>query len=172
MTPMPNTEISQNRKNAYYGGMVLTGLGFLLFISNFFVGFGEMSGPRAPVGTPEWNDQFDKKFENHGRQGQSMMVRALGGMALIVAGGFLMRVGKVGLAGAGVVLDPQQARKDVEPWSRAVGGMVNDAASEIDAVKNLQKPADPPPVVKVRCRRCQALNDEAARFCNQCAASL
>jgi hypothetical protein len=61
----------------------------------------------------------------------------------------------------------------VEPWSRAVGGMVNDAASEIDAVKNLQKPAEPPPpVVKVRCRRCQALNDESARFCNQCAVSL
>jgi hypothetical protein len=169
---MANTEISPNRKTAYYGGMVLIGLGFLLFISNFFITAGEMGGPKAPLGSPEWNEQFDKKFENRGSDMQGMMFRALGGMALIAAGGFLMRIGAVGLAGAGVILDPQKARKDVEPWSRAVGGMVNDAVSEVDAVKNLQKPADPPPVVKVRCRRCQALNDETSRFCNQCAASL
>lgn len=168
---MANTEISHERKTAYYLGMVLIGLGVLLFISNFFT----MGGSRidAPPGSPEWSKQFDQKFADHGRQMDNSMYRAIGGMALMVAGGFLMQVGKVGLAGAGVVLDPQQARKDVEPWSRAVGGMVQDAVSEIDAVKNLQKPAEsPPPVVKVRCRRCQALNEEAARFCNQCAASL
>jgi hypothetical protein len=28
------------------------------------------------------------------------------------------------------------------------------------------------PEVKVRCRNCQALNDEDARFCGQCGASL
>jgi len=170
---MANTEISPERKAAYYGGMVLMALGFLLFISNFFVVAGEMGGPKAELGTPEWHQQFDEKFENHGRRGQSMMFRALGGMGLIALGGFLMRIGAVGLAGSGVELDPQKARKDVEPWSRAVGGMVNDAASEIDVVKNLNKPAEPPPpAVKVRCRRCQALNDEASRFCGQCGASL
>jgi hypothetical protein len=170
-TPDRQTVIPPERKAAYYLGMALLGLGFLLFLSNFFT----MGGSRitAPLGSPEWDKQFDQKFADHSRSMNTSMYRALGGMALIVAGGFLMRVGKVGLAGAGVVLDPQQARKDVEPWSRAVGGMMNDAVSEIDAVKNLQKPAEPPPpVVKVRCRRCQALNDEAARFCNQCAAGL
>jgi ribosomal protein L40E len=30
----------------------------------------------------------------------------------------------------------------------------------------------PPPQIKVRCRRCQALNDEAAKFCNQCGAAI
>ncbi|HUR52843.1 MAG TPA: hypothetical protein VMZ71_01845 [Gemmataceae bacterium] len=128
---------------------------------------------RPPLGSPEWHAQFDKRHEEHGRFGQGMMFRALGGMGLIVLGGFLTRIGAVGLAGSGVVLDPQKARKDVEPWSRAVGGIMNDAVSEIDAVKNAQKPAEPPPpVVKVRCRRCQALNDETAQYCNQCAASL
>lgn len=29
-----------------------------------------------------------------------------------------------------------------------------------------------PSVVKVRCRSCQSLNDEAAKFCNQCGAAL
>jgi hypothetical protein len=172
---MPNTEISPERKAAYYGGMVLMGLGFLLFISNFFFVAGKMGEPdkRPPLGSPEWHEQFDKRSAESGRFGQGMMFRALGGMGLIVLGGFLMRVGAAGLAGSGVVLDPQKARKDVEPWSRATGGIISDVVSEIDAVKNLQKPAEPPPpVVKVRCRRCQALNDEASRFCGQCAASL
>ena len=34
-------------------------------------------------------------------------------------------------------------------------------------------PAEPPePVVKVRCRGCSALNDEHAKFCNQCGAAV
>ena len=52
-------------------------------------------------------------------------------------------------------------------------GQAVDPSVLIAGFEKVQKPADPPPpVVKVRCRRCQALNDEAARFCNQCAASL
>ena len=172
---MANTEISPERKAAYYGGMTLIGCGVLLFASNFFLLAGEFgaSAPRAELGTPEWHKQFDAKMERGRGFGSGMIFRALGGMALMVAGSVLMRVGAVGLAGSGVILDPQKARKDVEPWSRAVGGMVNDAVSEVDAVKNLNKPPEPPPpIVKVRCRRCQALNDESAKFCNQCAASL
>ena len=35
-----------------------------------------------------------------------------------------------GLAGSGVVLDPEKAREDVEPWSRMAGGVVKDALDE------------------------------------------
>jgi hypothetical protein len=43
-----------------------------------------------------------------------------------------MNIGSRGLAGAGVVLDPQQARKDLEPWSRMAGGMAKDALEAAD----------------------------------------
>jgi hypothetical protein len=69
-------------------------------------------------------------------------------------------------------------RKDLEPWNRAAGGMTNDALDEIDLAKKLEKKLDesddppPLPVVKVRCRACQTLNDETAKFCNQCGEAL
>lgn len=108
-------------------------------------------------------------FGNFGNSMQSFLLRGLLGMGLMIAGGALQRAGKQGLAGSGVVLDPEQARRDVEPWSRMTGGMADDALSEVDLAKHLGGGANSgPAVVKVRCRNCQALNDEAARFCDQC----
>ena len=71
------------------------------------------------------------------------------------------------------MLDPERAREDLEPWSHMGGGMVQDALSEVNVVKKLEDRLDGgAPQVKVRCRACQALNDEAAKFCNQCGAAL
>ena len=109
------------------------------------------------------------------------MTRGIGGMALMIFGGFLMNLGRHGAAGSGVVLDPKKARKDLEPWNRAAGGMANDALDEIELAKKLGKKLDEPtppsaaplePAVKVRCRACKALNDEHAKFCNQCGAAM
>jgi len=72
------------RKLLYYGGIVVTGIGFLLFLSNFL-------GSGISMGA------------------------ALGGMFLVAAGGFMRSIGAKGLAGSGVILDPERARKDVEP---------------------------------------------------------
>ena len=57
------------------------------------------------------------------------------------------------------------------------GEMLNDALSEVDVVKKLGdrlEAAAPTasPLVKVRCRKCAALNDESAKFCNQCSAAI
>jgi hypothetical protein len=103
---------------------------------------------------------------------------ALLGMALMAIGQMVRTAGAQGLAGSGVILDPEQARKDLEPWNRMKGGMVQDAASEVEVVNKFADHLDheaeeePAPemkeVVKIRCRACHALNDEAARFCNQC----
>ena len=41
-----------------------------------------------------------------------------------------MGIAARGLAGSGVVLDPEKARTDVEPWTRMAGGMVGDALDE------------------------------------------
>lgn len=160
MPDEPNRQITPERRALYYAGMGCTGLGMLLFFSVFVTGCMNFGN-----------------FDNFEGQARSSMARALGGMALMIAGGAMMQVGRSGLAGSGVVLDPQKARKDLEPWNRMAGGMADDALDEIDVVKKLEKkldePALPPaavpePVVKVRCRACGALNDEHAKFCNQC----
>lgn len=95
----PNRDVSDARKLAYYGGIAVTLLGVLLFLSNFFGGISE--------------------------------ARAIGGMVLIVIGQVVAKLGSHGLAGSGVILDPQQARKDIEPWSRMTGGTIKDALGEV-----------------------------------------
>jgi len=152
----PNKQIPPERKALYYGGMALTGIGFLLFISVFFTGAANFGN-----------------FDNLEGRAQSEMFRAIIGMVLMMAGGIMMNIGAKGWAGSGVVLDPEKARKDVEPWSRMGGGVVQDALSEVDVVKKIEgRLESPEPQVKVRCRKCQALNDETAKFCNQCASAL
>jgi hypothetical protein len=149
----PQRQITPDRKALYYAGMALAVVGVLLFVSVFFTGIANFGN----------FDDFQGRARSEG-------FRAIGGMALIVIGGILMNVGARGLAGSGVVLDPERGRRDVEPWSRMAGGVLDDALSEVDAVKKFGDPAPPP--VKVRCPKCRALNDEAAKFCNQCGAPL
>ncbi len=149
-------EIPPGRKGLYYAGMVVSGIGALLFLSTF-VSFMANFG----------------NFEHFEDRARSEGFRAFGGMILIIIGSFLMGVGAKGWAGSGVVLNPDQARKDVEPWSRMAGGVVQDALSEVEVVKNLgSRQGTPEPRIKVRCRKCQTLNDETAKFCNQCGAAI
>jgi RNA polymerase subunit RPABC4/transcription elongation factor Spt4 len=86
---------------------------------------------------------------------------------------FLMTIGSRGWAGSGVILDPDQARDDVKPWSRMSGRVAQDMLSEINVVKKLEDHLDAPAAqVKIRCRQCQSLNEETAKFCNQCGAAI
>ena len=141
MLDEPNRDISSTRKEIYYTGMTFTIVGMLSFFSVFVTGCMHFGN-----------------FENFEERSRSDMTRGIGGMALMIVGGFLMNLGRHGAAGSGVVLDPKQARKDLEPWNRAAGGMANDALDEIDVVKKLEKKLDEPsapgaapsgPVVKV-----------------------
>ncbi|MEM9381370.1 MAG: SHOCT domain-containing protein [Planctomycetota bacterium] len=116
--PRPRRDISEGRKATYYVGMALLGLGLLTFLSVFVSGalsFGDYSNFRSDT--------------------RSFAVRAVLGMVLMITGSLLRGVGARGLAGSGVVLDPQRARRDVEPWARMGGGMLRDALDEagIDA---------------------------------------
>lgn len=154
--PEGRRQISEERKAIFYIGSALMGIGLLLFFSTFLsfaCHFGEF-----------------KPGENFGK---SLALRGFGGMFLLIIGSMIRGVGAAGVAGSGLKLDPQQARTDLEPWSRMAGGMVNDTLSEIEPVqKMVDKLAGvgsaTQEVVKVRCRSCQALNDETAKFCNQC----
>ena len=153
---MPQKQIPTARRAMYYGGMALTGIGLLLFLSTFvtfLTNFGNF-------------DNFTGRAQSHG-------VRAFGGVILIMIGGFMRNVGAKGWAGSGVILNPEKARKDVEPWSRMGGGIVQDALSEVGVVKKIEDRLDSPePQVKIRCQSCQQLNDENAKFCNRCGAAI
>ena len=139
--------ISEGRKTAYHAGIVLTVIGGLMFASVFVT---------AALHFGDFTD-----FEARGR---SSMFRAFGGVALMVAGGALCGMGARGLAGSGVVLDPEQARQDLEPYSRMAGGMLKDAADEA----GLQLGRQPERVVMLKCSSCGKLNDEDAKFCQEC----
>jgi hypothetical protein len=154
---MPDRQynIPPHRRGLYYVGMTIAILGALSFGSVFVsaaMNFGD--------------------FTEFHRRGQSMAMRAIGGMGAIIVGAVLMNMGARGAAGSGIILDPKRARKDVEPWARMGGGMINDALSEVDALKALKRPdgeaTGGAQVVRIRCRQCSALNDEQAKFCNQC----
>ncbi len=143
-----NKKISSNRKILYYAGMGLTIIGFILFISVFFsvftgLGFGS----------------FDRYF--------GLFNNAFIGMILMIAGSVLMNIGRRGLAGSGVILDPEKAREDLKPHTKAMGGMLNDALEEVDAIK--PKTTE---VIKIRCPKCHSLNDESAKFCAECGEKL
>ncbi len=85
-------------------------------------------------------------------------------MALLFIGGIVRSAGARGLAGSGVVLDPQKAREDLEPYSRMTGGMLKDALDEAD----LHLGATSEKVIMIKCRACGQLNEDNSKFCQEC----
>jgi hypothetical protein len=134
----PRRSIPAERKLAYYAGLGLTGLGLVVFVSCFFM---------------------EKRLDDGGPP--AFMIRALVGMGLLVAGGVLRAIGARGLAGSGMVLDPERARDDLEPYARMAGGLVRDAAEESGLVRAR-------PHLKLQCPACARLNEADARFCQGC----
>jgi hypothetical protein len=140
-------QISEERQAAYYVGMGLMILGGILFASTF-VSFAMHFGD----------------FSNFESDAKSNMFRAFGGMALLFIGGIIRGIGARGLAGSGVVLDPDKARQELEPFSRMAGGMVKDALNEADV--NLSR--TPEKVIMIKCPACGKLNEEDSKFCKEC----
>ena len=129
--------------------MVISGVGILLFLSVFITGalnFGN--------------------FENFEGQARSSMFRALGGMILIVVGQVIRGIGARGLSGSGIVLDPEQAREDLKPYSKMAGGMLGDALDASNLSKHLGNKGER--VVMIKCSACGKLNEEDSKFCQEC----
>lgn len=145
-------QISGERKAAYYIGMGLMAIGGLMFFSVFITGamnFGD--------------------FGNFEADARSSMFRAVGGMALLIIGGIIQGIGARGLAGSGVVLDPEKARSELEPYSRMAGGMVKDALDESDIQLGVRESEK---IIMIKCRACGKLNEEESKFCQECGKQL
>ncbi len=151
------TNIPQERKAMYYIGSGLMVLGFILFISVFFTVSSYSDDPFASMGGMSSGPSFGN---------------ALWGFLLIIIGAVVKNIGARGVAGSGVILDPEQAREDLKPYSEAAGGMINDVISNIDVVENMTKPQVENEVIKVRCKNCKSLNDEDAKYCKTCGTEL
>ncbi|MCE2783514.1 MAG: hypothetical protein LW699_01375, partial [Pirellula sp.] len=106
-------DISDNRKTAYYVGMSLQILGGLLFASTFvtfLMRFGDF-------------EDFEARTRSEG-------FRAFAGMAFLMIGSIVRAIGARGLAGSGMILNPEKAREELKPYSRMAGGMVKDLLEE------------------------------------------
>jgi Short C-terminal domain len=110
---MPRRTVSPERKMAYYFGMGLTIVGVILFFSTAVSGINNFGN-----------------FSNFDGRVKSEASRAFGGFVCIFIGQIIMHIGRGGVAGSGLKLDPQEARRDLEPWSRMSGGMLKDTLDE------------------------------------------
>lgn len=140
-------KISGERKSLYYIGMGITAIGVVLFLSVFYFVFMGITG----------NVGVEPDF--------GFMKNGFIGFILIGAGNFIMNLGAKGAAGSGLLLDPEKAREDLNPYTSAAGGMLSDALKEVDVLK---KSDDEKALIRVRCRHCRELNEEDARFCKSC----
>ncbi|WP_237763974.1 SHOCT domain-containing protein [Terrimicrobium sacchariphilum] len=139
---MVRRQISPQRKVVFYIGMALLVAGALLFLSTFLsaaLHFGD--------------------FSNFADRSRSMILRAVVGALMIVVGGVLQSVGRAGLAGSGLKLDPEEARRDVEPWARMGGGVVRDILDEA-GISPGAKPESEVLTFDEKLRRLQKLRDD------------
>jgi hypothetical protein len=144
-----SNKISNQRKVLYYIGICIVFVGFLLFMSSFFV-------------------KMDKNFS---METPSFFKRAVLGMICMIVGSVLASIGRSGTAGSGFLLDPEKAREDLKPFNESKGKMINDVIENIDIAKNIKQPSkeiESIEVIKIKCRECGILNDEDAKFCKNC----
>ena len=117
MSDRPPNQISEGRKTTYYVGTALAVIGGVLFASPF------MAFACFMIGVADFSPMED---------GFPTYLPVTFGLAFIgfflIAGGMMLsHVGRSGLAGSGVILDPEQAREDLKPWNKMAGGMIESA---------------------------------------------
>ena len=148
----PRRTVSPERQGIYTVGMVLqvlAGVGFLVC----FLGFA----------SDGW--QVVTTFGNKGDPMQ-WWVGAVASMVGMIVGGAMRNLAARGVAGSGLVLDPERAREDLEPWARTGGALLRDAVDEAGLGQARSQS------VKVRCAKCRTLNDEDAKFCDNCGTAM
>ena len=125
-TPSPSP-----RSTAFYISSGVSAVGFLLFISVFFsfaLNFGNF-------------DHFDEN-------GRSMMLCAVTGMTMMIAGGLISGFGT----------------------ARRFGPLIQNHLE--DAARQLSTPTDPSPPRPIHCPYCNTDNDPSLMACQNCGAAL
>jgi len=161
-------QISQERKSLYTVGLVMQIIGCCLFALPFITivifMISAVSSDDLPRGFVAVPIAFGFGFA---------------GFVLIAGGGFVRVLAARGKAGSGLVLDPQQARKDVEPWSRMQGGVLKDTLDEAgvnlgQVARQLGNAGNPAPqtLIMLKCTHCGKLNEEDSKFCQECGDAL
>ncbi len=149
--------IAPERKFWFNVGTGMMILGGVLFFSNFIIflmaTLGSNSGPLS-TGLPQ-GAAFFGSFSMVG-----FVIRAFGGVMLLGAGQGVRHIAARGVAGGGLILDPQQARKDLEPWSRMGGAMVKDALDEAQLTPKAPQQPTSPLTLENRLRRLQHLKQQ------------
>jgi len=106
-----NRNVSGKRKNLYALGIGLTVLGVVMIVVGF-AGF--------IIAGSQFNTSLAIVF----------FLTFGGGMGVSVFAQVIRGIAARGVAGSGLVLDPEKARRDLEPWSRMGGGMIRDVLDE------------------------------------------
>lgn len=148
----PVRNVSESRKRYYRLGQLLMAVGFIVLLYNVF------SFTSNITDFTDFKGNFQRK-----------VALTVAGIVLIIAGTLLMKLGRYGKAGSGLNLDPEQERRDKEPLNRSTGAQIKDMLDEAGLGDTGSGRKE---VIKVRCPHCQALNDEADKFCGQCGQSL
>lgn len=143
---MANRNISSERKITFYIGTALMAFGILVFLSSFLI-----VGAAMLTGRPEL--------------GKYMVITGPVGMITLMIGGFIRGIGSHGLAGSGLLLDPEQAREDIEPWSRMSGGVIKDTLDEVgldlgEIANNLTSSSDAELPFDEKLRRLHKLHED------------
>ena len=149
-------KISEERKQLYNAGLVLMIIGGCLFALPF------LAMPLVVLAGGEGGVTIMPL----------VMLAAFLGFGLIAAGGTMRRIAARGKAGSGLVLDPEQAREDLEPWSRMAGGVVTDALDEANIRPGEILHKEPEKIVMLKCTHCGKLNEEDSKFCQECGESM
>lgn len=147
-------QISPERKGLYSFGLVLQIIGGCLFAIPFIAVITTMIS--AAGGGPDNIQAVPIAF------GVGFI-----GFAFIGVGGGIRKVAARGVAGSGLVLDPEKAREDLKPWTGMAGGMVKDVLDEAD-IKVGSGSSEPEKVIMIKCRECGKLNEEDSKFCQEC----
>ncbi len=144
-----SSKISNQRKVLYYIGIGIVVIGFILFMSSFFV-------------------EMDTGYS---METPSFFKRGVLGMICMIVGLVLASIGRSGAAGSGFLLDPDKQREDLKPFNESKGRMINDVIENVDILKNINQSSKEKgniEVIKIKCRECRELNDEDAKFCKKC----
>lgn len=130
----------------YYIGKGISVCGLLLFLSTFFVSTQTTNNsvlePSVLFNFEETSKRINRMHSESSSRMNAIMTRSILGILLLVGGQVVAQAGKRGLAGSGIILDPVQARKDVEPWSRMAGGVANDIIEEIKPIVPTKSPTE------------------------------